>query len=176
MRFYKILKQLRPSEESFCNLLESERYEYIIGNYSNSFAVIYSPEMFNKLLNNNVVFREFRTKAIQQLFVTNQKFLTITKYLDFFDMEIIDCVFSEDINNIFLEEYDEVSLESIEDIVLRHDFTIKRVTYRTNDNKRTIILQNNGVIGIDNGLSENENKKVLSLIDTLNFGLRVMEK
>ena len=176
MRFYKVLKQLNPSEESFCNILDLAKHEYMVGNYSNSFAILYNPETFNKFLYDNMVFREFESRAIQQLYVTNQKFLTVSKYLDFFDMEIIDCSFSEDSSSIFLEEYDELSLETIEDIVGRHDFTIKRVTYRTNDSKRTIIIQNNGVIGIDNGLNEAENEKLVCLIDALNFGLKVIEK
>ncbi|MGM2837227.1 hypothetical protein ACS2TZ_52395, partial [Bacillus cereus group sp. Bce025] len=57
----------------------------------------------------------------------------------------------------------------------RYVFNIKEITFITNNSKRKIVLQKNGVIGIDNGLTESEYSKLLKLIDTLNFGLKVID-
>ena len=145
-------------------------------NYSNSFAIKYNPETYNQLLNDNVIFREFKSRAIQQLFVTNQKYLAILDYNDFFNMEMVDCLFTEEENNMYLEELDELSLEGVKHIVDRYGLNIKEVTYMTNESKRTIVLQKNGVIGIDSGLTKSEHQKLLNFIHTLNFGLKVIEK
>lgn len=176
MQFYKILRQRKLKEESFCKLLDMKNYDYMTGNSSNSFAIKYNPETYNQLLNDNAIFREFKSRAIQQLFVTNQKYLAILNYNDFFNMEMVECLFIEDENNMYLEELDELSLESVKYIVDRYGLNIKEVTYRTNESKRFIVLQKNGVIGIDNGLTNSEYQKLLNLIDTLNFGLKVIEK
>lgn len=174
MQFYKILRQREIKKESFCNLLDMQKYNYITGNYPNSFAIKYNPDIFNQLLNNSTIFREYKSRSIQQLFVTNQKFLTILNYSDFFNMKMAACLFVEDDNSMYLEEYDELSSESVEDVVDRHGFNIKEVTFMTNDSKRKIVLQKNGVIGIDNGLTESEYSKIPKFIDTLNFGLKVI--
>lgn len=176
MQFYKILRQREIKKESFCNLLDIQKYEYIKGNYPNSFAIKYKPETFNQLLNNSTIFREYKSRSVQQLFVTNQKFLAILNNSYFFNMKVAECLFVEDDKSLYLEEYDEVSLESVEDIVARYGFNIKEITFMTNESQRTIVLQKNGVIGIDNGLTEPENSKLLKFIDTLNFGLKVIKK
>ncbi|MGE8081664.1 hypothetical protein [Peribacillus loiseleuriae] len=175
MQFYKILRQRKINEDTFCNLLDIQNYDYITGNNKNSFAIKYNPDTYNQLLNNSRVFKEYKSRAIQQLFVTNQKFLAILNFSDFFNMSMVSCLFAEDAENIYLEEYEELSLESVEDIVSRYGFNIKEVTYKTNDSKRTIVLQKNGVIGFDNGLTDTEYQKLLKFIDTLNFGLRVID-
>src|SRR5699024_10823973 len=168
--------QRKLKEDSFFNLLERKNFDYIIGNYTNSFAIKYNPETYNQLLNESLIFREFKSRAIQQLFVTNQKYLAILNYNDFFNMEMVECLFVEDENSRYLEELDELSLDSVKHIVDRYGLNIKEVTYMTNESKRSIVLQKNGVIGIDNGLTESEHRKLLNLIDTLNFGLKVIEK
>lgn len=175
MQFYKILRQREMKKESFCNLLDMQKYDYVKGNYPNSFAIKYNPDSFNQLLNNSMTFREYQSRSIQQLFVTNQKFLAILNYSDYFNMKMADCLFIEDHNSLYLEEYDELSSESVEDVVGRYGFHIKEVTFITNDSKRKIVLQKNGVIGIDNGLTESEHSKLLKFIDTLNFGLKVID-
>ncbi|ETT82250.1 hypothetical protein MKZ08_06705 [Viridibacillus sp. FSL R5-0477] len=175
MKFYKILRQRKIKEENFCNLLDIQKYDYFTGNYPNSFAIKYNPDTYNQLLNNDVVFRAYKSRFIQQLFVTNQKFLAILNYSNFFNMEMAACLFVEDDNGIYLEEYDEISLESVEDVVGRYGFNIKEVTFITNDSKKSIVLQKNGIIGIDDGLTDSENSKLLNLIDTLNFGLEVID-
>lgn len=174
MQFYKVLRQREMKKESFCNLLETQKYDYISGSYPNSFAIKYDPETFNQLLNNSAVFREYKSKSIEQLFVTNQKFLTILNYNDSFNIKMVACLFVEDTNSIYLEEYDEFSKEAIEDVVDRHGFNIKEIIFTTNESKRKIVLQKNGVIGIDNGLTKSEHHELLKFIDTLNFGLKVI--
>lgn len=178
MKFYKIFRQMetKNKKEFFYSLLEIIKYEYIIGNYSNSFAIKYDPETFNKLLDSNATFKEYNKRSVQQLFVTNQKFLILLNYIDSFDMEIQSCVFVEDENDEYLHEYDELCPKVIEDVVQNYSFNIKEITLLTVKSKRKIILQKNGVIGIDNGLTILENQKVLKLIDTLNFGLKVIDK
>lgn len=176
MQFYKILRQRKSKEESFLNLLEMKNFDYITGNYSNSFAIKYNPETYNQLLNDSMIFREFKSRAIQQLFVTNQKYLAILDYNDFFNMEMVDCLFTEEENSMYLDELGELSLESVKHIVDTYGLNIKEVTYMTKESKRTIVLQKNGVIGIDSGLTKSEYQKLLNFIDTLNFGLKVVEK
>lgn len=176
MEFYKILKQKSVKKESFCNMLDRQKTLYITGNYPNSFAIKYSPDTFNDLLNDSSIFREYNSKSIQQLFVTNQKFLAILKREDFFRMSIEKCLFVEDSHSIYLEEYDELSWETVEDVVDRYEFKIKEVSFVTKDSKRKIILQKSGVIGIDSGLTEPEKFRLLKLIDTLNFGLGVIDR
>lgn len=175
MEFYKILRQRKINEDTFCNLLDIQNYDYITGNNKNSFAIKYNPNTYNQLLNNNTIFKEYKNRSIQQLFVTNQKFLAMLNFNDFFNIEMVSCLFVEDDENLYLEEYEELSLESVEDVVSRYDFNIKEITYKTNDSKRTIVLQKNGVIGFDNGLTDSEYQKLLTFIDTLNFGLKVID-
>jgi len=175
VQFYKILRQRKINEDTFCNLLDIQNYDYITGNNKNSFAIKYNPDTYNQLLDNNTIFKEYTSRAIQQLFVTNQKFLAMLNLSDFFNMKMVSCLFVEDDKNMYLEEYEELCLESVEDIVSRHDFNIKEVTYRTNNTNRTIVLQKNGVIGFDNGLTDSEYQKLLKFIDTLNFGLKVID-
>src|SRR5690625_3467825 len=174
MQFYKILRQRNLKEDSFYNLLNNKNYDYMIGNYSNSFAIKYNPETYKEMLNDSVIFREFNSRAIQQLFVTNQKYLAILNNNDFFNMEMVECLFVEDGNSMYLEELDEFSIESVKYIVDNYGLNIKEVTYMTNESKRSIILQKNGVIGIDNGLTKSEHRNLLKFIDTLNFGLKVI--
>lgn len=174
VRFYKILRQRATKKESFCNLLDTNNYEYITGKSSNSFAVKYDPETFNQLLNSNAVFKEYNNKSIQQLIVTNQKFLAILNYDYFFNMKMESCMFVEDTDSDYLTDYDEFSAEVVEDIIKRYDFNIKEVVFTTNESKRKILLQKNGVIGIDNGLTTSERYAVEKFIDTLNFGLKVI--
>jgi len=76
---------------------------------------------------------------------------------------------------MYLEEFDELSLESVKYIVESYGLNIKEITYITNESKRPIVLQKNGVIGIDNGLTKSEHQNLLKFIDTLNFGLKVIE-
>jgi len=175
VQFYKILRQRKINEDTFCNLLDIQNYDYITGNNKNSFAIKYNPDNYNQLLNNNRIFKEYSSRAIQQLFVTNQKFLAILNFSEIFNMSMVSCLFVEDEENMYLEEYEELSVESVEDVVNRYGFNIKEVTYKTYDSKRTIVLQKNGVIGFDNGLTETEYQKLLNFIDTLNFGLRVID-
>lgn len=176
MQFYKVLRQRNLKEDSFYNLLDNKNYDYLIGNYSNSFAIKYNPETYNELLNDSLIFREFKSRAIQQLFVTNQKYLTILNYNDYFNMELVECLFVEDENSMYLEEYDELTFETVKYIVESYELNIKEVTYITKESKRTIVLQKNGVIGIDNGLTKLEHQNLLKFIDTLNFGLKVIER
>ncbi|MGM2810356.1 hypothetical protein ACS2QX_28860, partial [Bacillus cereus group sp. Bce027] len=89
--------------------------DYVKGNYPNSFAIKYNPDTFNQLLNNSLTFREYQSRSIQQLFVTNQKFLAILNYINLFIMKMAECLFVEDPNSLYLEEYDELSSESFED-------------------------------------------------------------
>lgn len=178
MKFYKIFRQkeAKNKKEFFYSLLETTKYEYITGIYSNSFAIKYDPETFNQLLDSNATFKEYNEKLVQQLFVTNQKFLILLSYIDSFDMEMQSCTFVEDKNDEYLNEYDEFSPEIINNIVQQYSFNIKEISLLTLKSKRKIILQKNGVIGIDNGLTELEYQQVLKLIDTLNFGLKVIDK
>ncbi|AIM17179.1 hypothetical protein HW35_13775 [Bacillus sp. X1(2014)] len=177
MRFYKILKQRKKKEESIFNILKMKNLEFIKGNHSNSFAIKYNPESYNKLLNDSMFFREFKSRAIQQLFVTNQKYLAILNYDDFFNMEMVDCLFvEEDEGSMYLEELDELTLESIKYIVERYSLNIKEVTFITKESKRSIVLMKNGVIGVDNGLTKSEHQKLQVFIDTLNLGLKVIRK
>lgn len=176
MEFYKILRQRKVGEDSFCHLLDLQKYEYIMGNHPNSFAIKYDPETFNQFLNYDIVFREYKNKSIQQLFVTNQKFLAILNHNHFFNMKMKACLFVEDPKDKYLDEYDELSIETIEDVVDRYGFHIKEVIFTTDESKRKIILQKNGVIGIDNELTSAEQSEVLKFIDTLNFGLKVIDK
>ncbi|MCM2979138.1 hypothetical protein M3592_27465 [Priestia aryabhattai] len=175
MQFYKILRQRKINEDTFCNLLDIQNYTYITGKNKNSFAIKYNPETYNQLLDNNTIFKEYKSRAIQQLFVTNQKFLTMLSFSEFFNMEMVSCLFVEDEENMYLDEYEELSLESVKDIVNRYEFNIKEIIYKTTSTKRTIVLQKNGVIGFDNGLSDSEYQKLLKFIDTLNFGLKVID-
>ncbi|MDC7767290.1 hypothetical protein POL82_27905 [Priestia aryabhattai] len=174
MEFYKILRQKKINEDTFCNLLDIQNYDYITGKNRNSFAIKYNPDTYNQLLDNNMVFKEYKSKAIQQLFVTNQKFLTMLSLSEIFNMKMVSCLFVEDKENMYLDEYEELSLDSVQDVVSRYDFNIKEVTYKTNSTKRTIVLQKNGVIGFDKGLTNSEYEKLLKFIDTLNFGLKVI--
>lgn len=176
MKFYKILRQRETKKEHFYKLLENIGYEYITGVYSNSFAMKYDPETFNKLLSSNSIFREYNDRSVQQLFVTNQKFLVILDYMQSFDIEIKSCLFDEDSDSKYLDEYDDFSPEVVGIVVREHGFNIKEIIFITTESKRQIILQKNGVIGIDSGLTESENQKVLKLIDTLNFGLKVIDE
>lgn len=176
MRFYKILRQLKLTDSPFLNILKSKDYEHISGESKDSFAIVYNPENYNKLLNDSIIFREFKIRAIQQLFITNQKYLAIICNENFFNMEMRDCMFTEDSHTNYLDEYGELSIDIIKHIVENNKFTIKEVTFVMNETKKMIILQNNGVIGIDNGMTKNEHQQIVSLIDTLNLGLKVIKK
>ncbi|EAF0223798.1 hypothetical protein K9J41_001922 [Listeria monocytogenes] len=173
MEFYKILKLGEKNSNDFYDFIDTYNCEYFRGNYSSSFVIKYNPETYNKLLNNYAVFEKFRTYFIQQLFVTNQKFLTLLKYNHLFKMKAVDCLFDESENH--LDQLEEFSLETIEELVTRYNFNIKQVVYITNESKRSIVLQKNGVIGIDRGLTDGEQERVLQFIDTLNWGLKVIK-
>lgn len=173
VEFYKVLKLEEKNFNDFYDFIDTFNCEYFRGNYPNSFVLKYNPEMYNKLLNNDAVFEKFRTHFIQQLFVTNQKFLTLLKYNHLFKMEAVECLFDESESQ--LDELEEFSLEMIEELVTRYKFNIKQIVYITDESKRSIVLQKNGVIGIDRGLTENEQRRVLQFIDTLNWGLKVIK-
>lgn len=96
MQFYKILRQRKINEDTFCNLLDIQNYDYITGNNKNSFAIKYNPDNYNQLLNNNRIFKEYSSRAIQQLFVTNQKFLAILNFSEIFNMSMVSCLFVEE--------------------------------------------------------------------------------
>lgn len=175
MDFYKILKAEKSNINFLFNYLNLLECKYINGKCINSFAIKYSPESYNALLNDDKLFNIFQDCSVQQLFVTNQKYLAISKYNDFFDFELRDCKFDEDDGDYFLEELGEVSLEDIEYLTDNYHFKIKQIVYITKESKRQIILQKNGVIGIDNGLNDIEYDNVLKFIDTLNLGLRTIK-
>lgn len=173
MNFYKILRQQNKKESAFYETLDKNNY--IVGNFAPSFAVKYTPETYNSLLANDNVFNEYSKKGIKQLFVTNQKFIAIMKKEKLFNLKAIDCKFVEGSIDDFLDE-DEFELsETIEYLVDEFEYTVKEITYITEKSNKYCILQKNGVIGFDSGLSTSEYSDILKLIDTLNLGLKVLK-
>ncbi len=176
MHFYKVFKQMKSNQSAFCELLNTDQYDCLKGNNSSSFAISYNPEKFNKLLQDNEIFREFNRRSVKQLFVTNQKFIAILKNEDFFDLRVIDCQFDEGEIEDFCYDDDSITADLIEDIICRYNLTIKQLTYITNSRNKQLIIQKNGVIGFDSGLTDIEYSHLFKLIDTLNLGLREIQR
>ncbi|MCT4462997.1 hypothetical protein EFO40_05845 [Lactococcus cremoris] len=171
MDFYKILRQQDNIKAPFYKLLEAN--SYILGNEPSSFAIRYNPEAYNNFLRDEVIFQNYLKSSIKQLFVTNQKFITILKNEDFFDLELVNCIFDEGTIDSFLYEDEELSVEVIEELLRRNDYRISEAVCVTREGKQ-IRLQKNGVIGFDENLNKDEHSNLMNLMDTLNCGLKVL--
>lgn len=171
MDFYKILRQQDNIKAPFYKLLEAN--SYILGNEPSSFAIRYNPEAYNNWLRDEVIFQKYLESSIKQLFVTNQKFITILKNEESFGLELVNCKFDEGpIDNLLYEDV-ELSVEVIERLLRQKDYRISETVCVTREGNQ-IRLQKNGVIGVDANLNKDERLNLMSLMDTLNCGLKVL--
>lgn len=172
MLFYKILRQKNIKKTPIQLTLDSKNY--IEGLNSFSFAVKYSPDSYYSLINSRL-YDTFIEYSVSQLIVTNQKFLYLYQKLHYFELEMIDIKFeNNDFNDFYPEnEVSELTFEELGNLIEEYNLKIKEGIYINKRNKNRITLQNNGVIGIDKELINTQSVKLL--IDTLNFGLRVLK-
>lgn len=176
MLFYKILRQLKTNQVSFTQYLERRNLDFISGKYYGSFAIKYSPDSYSKFLNEESVFFEFRTKSIQQLNVTNQKFLALIDNREQFGLSFEDFELSVGNSLETIEELKDSDItEQIRYIDKCYGIRISKVFFRTDDHLM-ITIQKNGVIGFDNELINLGKHSLLKLIDTLNIGLSVIKE
>ncbi|CAH0415883.1 hypothetical protein KAR50_00830 [Periweissella fabaria] len=173
MYFYKILVQRNKKHSPFYNFLDKD--SYIVGNKKFSFAIQYNPEKYNDLLLDNNIFKEFNECNVQQLIMTNQKFLEIIYYQKIFNIELRNCKFDCGDIDDYLDD-DEIDVNELRSIILENKLTIKEISCITTDYKH-LILQKNGVLGFDDDLSKNKKYNgIIRLIDTLNLGLKVIKE
>ncbi len=183
MFFYKILKQEVSNKSFFYELLKSD--SYFVTDNPLSFAISYNPETYNDFFENDLIYDCYLNASVKQLFITNQKFRTILKYKDNFGLRILNCKFDEgDIddfldNDDFLDKNEKFSIETIDSIIKDTDNRISDTVYLTGSGEQ-LVLQKNGVIGFDKDLKnmtldDEERLNIVKLIDTLNFGLKVLK-
>lgn len=180
MDFYKLLYQNNTKEKLINVLFDTYQHKYVKGMYSNSIAVSYSPNTYFDFISDEKILAEFQRRYIKQLFVTNQKFMGISKHEKEFNLKLENCIFddvdSDEVLSMYFDQSEKITIspDLIEKVLKENELQIKEMTYRTMESKRKIIIQKNGVLGIDNNLNEKEQKLVKKLIDTLNIGLRVL--
>lgn len=180
MKYYKIMKQNNICDTSFKKMLKQSNISYITGKYGSSIAIEYSPEQFRNFLNDDKFFSVMRTNQITQLIVTNEMYIELfrhSKNLEI-NMSSYDTDNDEKITNYCDETNEDSSNMNSEfyKLLEKENIIIKEVRYKTFINKRSVTIQSNGVLGIDSEIEKNESQfsKLKLLIDTLNYGLRVL--
>ncbi|MDT0050112.1 hypothetical protein QJV38_11915 [Listeria cossartiae subsp. cayugensis] len=170
MLFYKVVLQQNLNSKPLYEKLN--RKDFLIGKKNNSFAIPYSPEEFNRWLNQNNIFVFFMRDSIIQALLTNSKFSIIISVSESLKLKLIDCQFE----NLELDEIlegEDFSVEVIENILCNADYKLNKVTFRS-ENNQIIAIKRNGVLELDNLILENEFRVVQAVLDLLNFGPEVV--
>ncbi|MEK4082142.1 TetR family transcriptional regulator [Solibacillus sp. FSL K6-1126] len=167
MNFYKILFQ--PSKKTIpLHKQLSLDSTVLIGKNEYSFGIQYSPESYNSWLMDEKIFGVFVQNSIKQLLMTNYKFLNLINRQDEFNLKVVDCKLENTDIDYFLQG-EKINPETLNFILEDTDYRILQVYFRSRD-RHMITLKSNGVLGIDNGLSEEEISDIKKLIDFLGFG------
>lgn len=165
MEFYKILYQAEKKNRPRSPLNQSD---IVFGTNQNAFGIRYSPEKYNKLLNDEEVFSFFIENSIKQLLMTNFKFITLINFRSEFQLELIDFKCKNEVDySDFLKE--DLELNYLGDWIDNYDLEISQVYFRLN-NAYLISIKSNGVLGFDSAAYDCENYCIEKLISFLGFG------
>ncbi|MDQ4484943.1 TetR family transcriptional regulator [Bacillus cereus] len=166
MNFFKILFQPNDKKKPFYKQISLNNV--IVGENGYSYGIQYSPQSFNDWLMDDNIYKIFLESTVKQLIMSNHKFLDLITAQKRLNLTLVDCEFKNiDIEDVLDgEEFDSELLKSvIEDF----EYPIMKVYFRTK-NRHMVTLKSNGVLGIDDDLSENELDDIKKLIDFLGFG------
>lgn len=166
MKFYKILYQINHKTPPFYRQVYLN--DYIVGKNNYSFAILYSPQSYNDWLLDDEIFQIFIDSTIKQLVVSNYKFLRILMIIEKLDLNLVDCKF-KGVNLDELLEYEQFNINKVMDLLEYEDYELMNVTFRTK-RQNVITLKSNGVLGIDEGMSEEEMYNIKRLIEFVSFG------
>lgn len=170
MKFFKILYQMNTKKLPLHKQLYLK--DFIIGHSNYSFAIKYSPQSYNQWLSKDDIFRVFIDSTIKQLDISNYKYSEVLKGLENLQLRLVDCEF-KNIEIGELLEGEEFALDFIIDILQSEEYELKKVIFRTNL-QRMVSLRSNGVLEIDDNMTEAEIQDIKTIIDLLSFGSRVI--
>ncbi|MBR0622133.1 TetR family transcriptional regulator [Bacillus pumilus] len=139
-----------------------------MGENGYSCGVQYSPKSFNDWLMNDNIYKVFLDSTVKQLMMSNQRFLDLIEEQGRLNLNLVDCKLKNiDIDDVL--DGEELDSEILRSVIDSYEYQVMQVYFRTK-NRHMVTLKANGVLGIDNDLSENEMKDVKKLIDFLGFG------
>ncbi|HDR3890151.1 TPA: TetR family transcriptional regulator [Bacillus cereus] len=166
MNFFKILFQPNDKKKPFYKQISLNNV--IVGENGYSYGIQYLPQSFNDWLMDDNIYKIFLDSTVKQLIMSNRKFLDLIKEQDRLNLTLVDCKFKNiDIDDVLDgEKFDSEILKSI---IEDYEYQIMQVYFRTK-NRHMVTLKSNGVLGIDDDLSENEINDIKKLIDFLGFG------
>ena len=181
METYKILKQSNINQDNFINYIIQRGIPYIQGNCKSSFGIKYDPERYRDFIADNFIFSKIKQDNVSQLIVTNEMYIELyknSKKLGL-SMETYESNKFDDYDSLF-NYLDEKNItwddKAFLNFLNKEEITITKVSYRTAFQRRALHLRNNGIIGFDPEICKEDSlcKNLKKFIDTLNFGLRVL--
>jgi len=171
MNFYKILFQSSKKTIPLHKQLSLDNTA-LIGKNEYSVGIQYSPESYNKWLMDEKIFGIFVHSSVKQLIMTNYKFLYLINKQEEFNLNIVDCKL-RNIDIDYLLQGENIDPVIFNTIMENSEHQIVQVYFRSKE-KHMITLKSNGVLGIDNELSDDEINDIKKLIDFLGFGPAVL--
>lgn len=166
MLFYKVVLQKKINSIPLYKKIERE--DFLVGNINSSFAIPYSPEIFNSWLNQSKIFALFVNDIITQALLTNSKFSFLLLFCNELKFKLVDCKF----DNIELDdvlEGEELNEENLQYIIDSTELRLMKLTFRTKNNF-IVAIKRNGVLEIDEEVLHEDILEVRYLLDFLNFG------
>lgn len=168
MEYFKILTQSNNNIERFSDKYKMKFERMIVSKSGYCFGISYTPNHYSKFLVQNGIVDLFIKESIKQLLMNNWRFEQLLEYSDELQMDIVDCT----VNNIELDELLEdetLSREHLLDYLIDNENEIMKMKFRTKE-QYLVILMNNGVIGVDEELIEEDSLVVPRLLDFVSYG------
>lgn len=166
MDFFKILFQPNDKKKPFYKQISLNNV--IVGENGYSYGIQYSPQSFNAWLMDDNIYKIFLDSTVKQLMMSNHKFLDLITEQERLNLTLVDCEFKNiDIDDVL--DGEEFDLEILKSIIEDDEYQVMQVYFRTK-NRHMVTLKSNGVLGIDDDISENEKDDIKKLIDFLGFG------
>ncbi|MGN7312678.1 TetR family transcriptional regulator [Alkalicoccobacillus gibsonii] len=165
MDFFKILYQVNSRNLPFYKQVYLK--DCIVGKTGYSYAIPYNPQSFNNWLLDEQTFKIVVKSTVKQLLMSNYKFQEIITNQDDFNLRLVDHKFKSIGIGQILDDLP--YSESIVDILEDQNYQMSQLYFRTK-NQYMLTVKSNGVLGVDDELSEEEVNDLRGLIDFISFG------